>query len=140
MSVTLTRSPGVGLALLRVTVGIVMVAHGYQKFFQYGLGGVTSAFTQMGVPLPEIAAPMVAIIELVGGALLVIGLFHRVAAALFAGVMVGAILFAKLSGGFFAPAGIEFELILGVAALCIALAGGGTLTADSMIGSRSSDD
>jgi len=137
MSVSLTRSPGVGLALLRVTVGIVFMAHGYQKFFQYGLGGVTGAFSGMGIPLPEIAAPMVATIELVGGGLLVLGLFHRVAAALLVGVMVGAIVFAKLSGGFFAPAGIEFELTLGVAALCIALAGGGTMTADSMIGSKS---
>jgi putative oxidoreductase len=119
--------PAIGLALLRVTVGFVFAMHGYQKFFQYGLDGVTGGFTQMGVPLPAIAAPVVATIELVGGLMVILGIYHRIAALLQVGVMVGAIVFAKLAGGFFAPAGFEFELTLGVAALTIVLAGGGAM-------------
>jgi putative oxidoreductase len=119
--------PAIGLALLRVTVGFVFAMHGYQKFFQYGLDGVTGGFTQMGVPMANIAAPAVATIELVGGLLVILGLYHRAAALLHVGVMVGAIVFAKMAGGFFAPAGFEFELTLGVAALTIVLAGGGAM-------------
>ena len=65
--------PAIGLALLRVTVGFVFAMHGYQKFFMYGLDGVTGGFTQMGVPMANIAAPLVATVELVGGLLVISG-------------------------------------------------------------------
>jgi putative oxidoreductase len=119
--------PAIGLALLRVTVGFVFAMHGYQKFFQYGLDGVTGGFTQWGVPMPQFAAPAVATVELVGGLMVMLGFYHRLAALGHVCVMIGAITFAKLSGGFFAPAGFEFELTLGVAALTIVLAGGGAM-------------
>lgn len=128
----LSLRPALGLALLRLTVGIIFAAHGYQKFFQYGIAGVTQGFTQMGIPLATVAAPAVATIEFIGGLLMIVGFYHRVAGALQACVMVGAIVFAKMSGGFFAPGGIEFELMLGVAALTIALAGGGAYTVEEM--------
>ncbi len=128
----LSLRPALGLALLRLTVGIIFAAHGYQKFFQYGIAGVTQGFTQMGIPLATVAAPAVATIEFIGGLLMIVGFYHRVAGALQACVMVGAIVFAKMSGGFFAPSGIEFELMLGVAALTIALAGGGAYTVEEM--------
>lgn len=119
--------PAIGLALLRVTVGFVFAMHGYQKFFQYGLDGVTGGFTQWGVPMAAIAAPVVATVELVGGLMVMLGFYHRVAALGHVGVMIGAITFAKLGGGFFAPAGIELELTLAAAALTIVLAGGGAM-------------
>lgn len=121
-----------GLALLRLTVGIVFLMHGYQKFFTYGLAGVTSSFEQMGVPMAGIAGPVVATIELVGGALMILGFYHRIAGLLQFGVMLGAIVMVKMGGGFFAPAGYEFELVLGVAALTIFLAGGGAYTLEEM--------
>lgn len=132
----LSLRPALGLALLRLSVGIIFAAHGYQKFFQYGIAGVTQGFTQMGVPLAAVAAPAVATIEFVGGLLMIVGFYHRVAGALQAGVMVGAIVFAKMAGGFFAPSGIEFELMLGVAALTVALAGGGAYTVEEMRGKK----
>jgi putative oxidoreductase len=117
--------PAIALALLRVTVGFVFAMHGYQNFFQYGLDGVTGGFTQWGVPMAQIAAPLVATVELVGGLLVMLGFYHRLAALGHVCVMAGAIFFVKLKGGFFAPAGFELELTLGVAALTVALAGGG---------------
>jgi len=124
--------PALGLALLRLTVGIVFLLHGYQKFFVYGVDGVTQGFDGMGVPLAMIAAPAVATIEFVGGALMILGFYHRIAGLLQFCVMVGAIIFAKMSGGFFAPNGYEFELVLGVAALTIFFAGGGAYTLEEM--------
>lgn len=117
--------PAIALALLRITVGFVFAMHGYQKFFQYGLDGVTGGFTQWGVPMAQVAAPLVATVELVGGLMVMLGIYHRLAALGHVCVMVGAIFFVKLNGGFFAPAGFELELTLGVAALTIVLAGGG---------------
>lgn len=122
-----TLRPAIGLALLRVTVGFVFAMHGFQKFFQYGLDGVTGGFTQWGVPMAQIAAPAVATVELAGGLLVILGFYHRIAALGHVCVAAGAIVFAKAGGGFFAPAGIELELTLGVAALTIVLAGGGAM-------------
>jgi putative oxidoreductase len=123
-TLTAVRS-SLALTLLRVTVGFVFFMHGYQKIFTYGFDGIISGFGQIGVPMPQLVAPAVGITELVGGAAVILGLFPRVVALLFIGVMAGAITYAKGSGGFFAPNGYEFELTLGVAALTIALAGGG---------------
>ena len=48
-----------GLTIVRVVVGIVFIAHGAQKLFGFGLSGITGGFTQMGVPLPTLSAPVV---------------------------------------------------------------------------------
>lgn len=128
----LAMRPALGLALLRITLGIVFIAHGYQKFFSYGVAGVTQGFEGMGIPLASIAAPSVATIELVGGILVLVGFYHRIAAGLIFCVMLGAIFFAKMGGGFFAPAGYEFELALAAMALTVFFAGGGAYTAEDM--------
>ena len=57
----------------------------------------TAYFESLGIPLAAVQAPMVASIELVGGALLVIGLATRFAALPLAGTMVVAILTARLN-------------------------------------------
>ena len=125
-----------GLTILRLVVGAVFIAHGAQKFFVYGLGGVTGAFTQMGVPAPGVTAPLVAFVELFGGVALVLGLLTRLAAVGLAFVMLGAILFVKLGGGFFAPNGVEFELTLLAGVLALAFTGPGEFSIDRAIARR----
>lgn len=129
----LALRPALGLAVLRVVVGLVFLMHGYQKFFVNGISGVTGFFSSLGIPLAAVAAPSVATIELVGGVLVILGFQHRIAAALQACVVLGAIVFAKMGGGFFAPGGIELELTLAAGAFTIALAGGGALTLEEML-------
>jgi putative oxidoreductase len=122
---------GLGLTILRIVIGIVFIVHGAQKLFVFGIGGVTAGFAQMHIPLPMIAAPVVAIVEFVGGIALVVGFFTRIAAILLAIDMAGAILFVHGRNGFFMPMGYEFALSLMAACVALAVAGPGDYSVDN---------
>jgi putative oxidoreductase len=75
--------------LARVVVGVVFVATGWGKL--HDLESVVSFFRQLGIPTPELQAPFVATVELVGGALVLLGFGTRIASILLAGTMLVAI-------------------------------------------------
>lgn len=116
-----------GLTVLRIVIGIVFLMHGYQKFFQMRIHGVTGMFSHLGIPLPAIAAVVVTLVEFVGGILLITGIATRLPAALLSADMVVAILLVHLKKGFFNP-GYEFPLTLLAACICLLLSGGGALS------------
>ena len=122
-----------GPTLLRITVGIVFLVHGAQKMFVWGFHGVAGFLGQVGIPLPALFAVVLTLVELVGGAALVLGLFTRWAALLLALDMLVAVLAVKLKGGFFAPTGFEYELVLMVASLSLVLMGGGAASLDARL-------
>jgi putative oxidoreductase len=136
MNKTESSRTDLALAILRVVVGIVFLAHGGQKLFVFGFDGVTGAFTQMGAPLPQITAPMVALLEFFGGLALVAGLLTRFAAVGLALVMLGAMVLVHLAAGFFAPNGVEFPLTLLAASAALAFAGAGRFSLDHLIAAR----
>jgi len=125
-----------GIAILRILAGIVFVAHGAQKIFVFGFGGVGGAFAQMGVPMPTVTGPLIGLIELLGGVALIVGLFTRIAAILLACDMLGAIVLVHAAGGFFLPSGLEFVLMLFAAAITLLFAGPGALSVDGVLASR----
>jgi putative oxidoreductase len=130
------RHQRLGLALLRIVIGIVFTMHGYQKFFVYGIPGTTAAFTTMHIPMPALAAPFIAAVELLGGLALIVGLLTRLAALGIALDMVGAILMVHISGGFFLPSGFEYALTLLAGAVALVLGGPGALSIDDAIAAR----
>jgi putative oxidoreductase len=76
-------------ALARVTVGWVFVTTGWGKL--NNLPDIVAYFAELGIPYPELQAPFVATIELVCGALVLAGLFTRLASIPLIGTMIVAI-------------------------------------------------
>ena len=90
----------------------------------------------LGSACSAAAAVVLTLVEFVGGALLVLGLFTRWAAWLLAIDMVVAILLVHLKKGFFNPQGFEYPLTLLAANIAIALAGPGAASVDGVIRTR----
>ena len=131
-----TKTLDYGLLIIRLVLGIVMVAHGAQKLFTFGHAGVAGGFAQAGLPAPAIAAALIIAVELGGGILMLAGLFTRFVGAAFAFAMLVAAVKVHLPNGFFMPTGYEFTLTLGAIALGLALTGAGRYSADAMMAAR----
>ncbi len=123
--------------ILRIVTGFLFAAHGWQKFNEFTIAGTQAAFAQMGVPAANLAAPVIATLELVGGVALVLGVLTRVFAALLALDMLGALFLVHASAGIYvASGGYELVLILATAALAVALVGAGRLSVDKALFGR----
>ena len=83
--------------IIRVILGVIFLAHGLDKF-QSGIGNIEGFFASLGIP--AFMATVVAIIEIVGGIALIIGLGTRIASLVLGVVLVVAIFQAKLGMGF----------------------------------------
>ncbi|WP_214370019.1 DoxX family protein [Pseudonocardia sp. H11422] len=127
----------IALLVARIVLGVILIAHGAQKFFGFGIGGTATAFAGMGVPLPAVSATIVATIELVGGALLLLGVATAVVGLLVVLVMLGAALFVHVGNGIFvANGGWELVGAIGAAALTLAAVGPGRYSIDHTLGAR----
>jgi putative oxidoreductase len=125
------------LLIARVGLGIVFVAHGWQKFDDMGLAGTQASFAKMGAPAPELTAYYSTFVELIGGAALLIGAFTAVAGVLLVLDMLGAFLVVHVDKGVFvAGGGYELVVALGVGALLLAVFGAGRYSVDGMLGRK----
>jgi putative oxidoreductase len=130
----LPSSPSLALLVLRLAFGAIFIAHGAQKVFIFGFEGTSGSFAEMGVPLASIAGPAVGLLELIGGAFLVLGLGTRIVGVLLAIDMVVAAVLVHLPSGIFASeGGYELTLALAAAALALALAGAGRVSLDALL-------
>jgi len=80
--------------LARLTLGVIFAESGWGKL--HNLPKVIAFFTELGIPAPSIQAPFVAGVEFVGGLLLFVGLFTRLAAIPLSATMLVAIATAKM--------------------------------------------
>lgn len=133
------RLAGFGLLAARVIVGVIMTAHGLQKLTQMGAGTFGEQMLGgLGVPAPLLMGYVVTFVELVGGILLILGLFSRLAALLLAINLTVALFLVKLQVGLIAPpesgAGAELDLALISGLLAVLFVGPGTLSLDRLMG------
>jgi putative oxidoreductase len=135
-----SRLTTVALTVLRVILGFLFAAHGWQKFNEWTIAGTQASFAKMGVPAADVMAPAVAVLELAGGAALILGILTRVVAALLVLDMLGALFLVHAPAGVFAAnGGYELVLLLAAAAFALALAGPGRLSIDrALFGRRTS--
>ncbi|HLG15685.1 MAG TPA: DoxX family protein [Blastocatellia bacterium] len=121
--------------LIRVAVGGVFFSEGIQKFlFQDELGA--GRFTRIGIPAPQVTAPLVGVFEIACGALILLGLLTRVAAIPMIVDMLVAIATTKvptlLKNGFWSmahEARTDWAMLLGSILLLVIGAGGWSLDA-----------
>lgn len=102
----------IGQIILRIVFGFIFFAHGLDKF-QGGIANTAGFFDSLGIP--GFLAYVVAVIELLGGIAMILGIGTRIVAGLFTAIMLGAILFVNLPGGLLGNEelpGFELDLIL----------------------------
>ncbi|WP_063767756.1 DoxX family protein [Streptosporangium roseum] len=126
--------------IARIVLGVVFIAHGWQKLSGGGIGAAAADFTAMGIPMARVAAAFAIVVELGGGILLILGLLTPLVALLLAADMIGAFVFAHMRKGVFVSEG-GFELVgaLGSAALLLAAGGAGRISLDHLIFGRRRD-
>jgi putative oxidoreductase len=120
--------------LLRAGLGAMFIAHALLKYFVFTLPGTAQFFESLGLPGFLGYATFAA--ELVGGAMLVLGVYTRTVAAVLVPVLLGAT-WAHVGNGwlFTAPkGGWEYPAFLTLAAIVVALQGGGRYTLGALLG------
>lgn len=130
---------------LRLGFGVVLFVHGIGRFnvgpfaSEAGVTGFSGFLGgQLGVPAPLAFAWIVTVVEVVGGLLILLGLFTRYAAALAAIDMFVAMAIFHLPRGFsaYANAGYEFTLVLTLVGLALVLSGPGALSLERAVFGR----
>lgn len=125
--------------IARLALGVVVLAHGWQKFFDWTIAGTQAGFADMGAPAPDVTAWIAAIVEFVGGILIIAGAFQPVVGVVVAAQMAAAWAIAHTGAGLFAAdGGPELVIVIGAAALFMAAFGSGRLSVDAVLASRRS--
>lgn len=136
INAALGRLSPIAPLVLRLGLGVVMAYHGIDKF-RGGIGAVEEMFGMWSVPAPEITAPVVAVIEIVAGVALILGIGTRIAAGALAAVVAGAIFFVKTDMGLISTGpmpGAELDIALLAGLVALLLLGPGQVSADSTLG------
>lgn len=122
---------------LRIALGVIFIAHGAQKVF--GAFGGTGFKAFISAPAPLGLWPSwfwmgsAAFAELIGGVLVLLGLFTRIGAGLITAVMIVAIAGIHWGRFFVQDRGIEFPFALLCVAITLLYTGGGKLSVDAYL-------
>ncbi len=121
--------------LIRFVAGAMLVPHGWMKTFGGALAGTAQGMGNMGLEPAYLLAVYIAILELVGGTLLALGLLTRLVAIQVVGFMAVAAFYVHWGNGFlWVKGGYEYPLFWGIVALAILFRGGGRFSVDRLIG------
>ncbi|MFT3910823.1 MAG: DoxX family protein [Ferruginibacter sp.] len=133
----------ISIAILRITLGIVMLGHGLQKAFGlfggFGWTNTVHYFTDT-VGVPAALGGFIILIETLGALLLIFGFAGRVQAVLMIAVITGAFFVDHLPNGFFMNwfgnhkgEGYEFDLLFVAIAVVILIKGSGRFSIDRLL-------
>ena len=114
--------------LLRLTLGVLFLAHAGLKIFVFTPAGTAQFFGSIGLP-PALAYITIAW-EVLGGAALILGLWPRLVALAMVPVLLGALFTVHLANGFFFSnpnGGWEYLALWIAAQVALALTGDGAL-------------
>jgi putative oxidoreductase len=129
-----------GPTVLRVVLGLIFVLHGYLGLVVLTPAGVAGFITILGLPLGQLLAWYLILAHVVGGLMMIAGLWTRWAALANVPVMLVTLLLFHIDQGFFMTAvvadaaagrarvvGVEYPLLVLAATLALVLLGGGAL-------------
>ncbi len=133
----LSGSSGLFLFLLRLTVGLILLAHGIPKILSIA-GFAGHLVGMVGSPLKWVVAVIVIIVEVIGGLALVVGVKARLAAFASAILFLGIAFIVHMSNISLifnlnpsdAQSAFEFPFLIAMASLLIASMGGGNYSKD----------
>lgn len=117
----------VGLLVLRLTVGILMAYHGYQKVFGGNMDQMIEFVGKLGFPLPLFFGWAAALSELLGGILVAVGLKTRFSALFISITMAVAFFMAHKADAFQVK---ELALVFLGASIALILTGAGRFSLD----------
>ena len=117
---------------LRIGLGVIFIAHGLQKVFGIfsgtGIQGFSKMLSGLGFVPSIFWAYLVAYIELIGGILLILGIFTRLISVTFFIIMLTTIFKVHLGKGFFiSSGGYEYSLFIALVCIALIILGGGKL-------------
>lgn len=123
---------------LRFILGGAFMAHGISKF-QGGIENTAGFFGSIGIPAPGLMAWFVALLEIVGGLMLIVGAFTVIVSVLLILNMLVAMFTVHWDAGFFftnQPPGIEVNLLFIAGLLALVLGGPGAYSVDRSMHDR----
>jgi putative oxidoreductase len=134
----MTALAAFGLLIIRLVVGLTFVAHGTQKLFGWfgghGLQGTGGFFESIGIKPGKTMALLAGISEGAGGLLFAAGFLTPLAALFIIGTMIVAIVKVHGPNGYWITQnGTEYNVMLIVVALGVALVGAGTFSIDALL-------
>ncbi len=126
------------LLVLRLAVGVVMLAHGWNHIFGGGkIAGTARWFESLGMKPGWLHAWTASVTELAAGVLLLLGLLTPLAGAMVVGVLTVAWITNHRKNGFFIfrpGEGYEYVMTLVAAGLLLCGTGGGRISLDRALG------
>jgi putative oxidoreductase len=133
---SIPSSPALGYALARVWMALLILPSGWEKVFNDGAARIAAGnVLKTGFYPPMFWAWVVAILELVGMAMLAVGLLTRPIAFMFFVEMAVITLMVQMPNGYFwTSRGCEFALLLTLVSFAFVMAGGGKYSLDRRIG------
>jgi putative oxidoreductase len=133
-------NPELGLALLRVVLGVIFISHGAPSLFG-GMEGQVAFFSSLGIPLPVVVAWAVKLLEFFGGIALLIGLLVTPVSLLLVIHMLAGIVLVHAPRGWYvvgpeANGGVEFSVLLAASLMMLVFGGAGLASIDGRGGSN----